>query len=192
VVIAEDLGTVPAGFREKLDAAGIAGMQVMWFERDGEKFRSPDAWSESAVAMTTTHDLPTVAGWWSGADIDTRARIDRPGADAESAERRSRAIDRKLLWQAYCDAGAATATEPMPEDPARAVDAAVEFISRTPSRLALLPLEDALGMQEQPNIPGTIAEHPNWRRRYAPAADRIFAAPEVAARARSLDRRRRR
>jgi 4-alpha-glucanotransferase len=193
VVIAEDLGTVPGGFRAKLDAAGIAGMRVLWFERDKAGFHPPDAWAQSAVAMTTTHDLPTVAGWWSGADIDTRARLDRLGHDAGAvAEKRQRDIDRKLLWRAFCASGAATAEEPAPEDPARAVDAAVEFVARTPSQLALLPLEDALGLPEQPNIPGTVAEHPNWRRRYAPEAGRIFDAPEVAARARSLSRRGRR
>src|SRR5262249_6500620 len=72
IVIGEDLGTVPAGFRERLAQTGIDGMRVLWFEKDANRFRQPRKWARSAVAVTTTHDLPTVAGWWRGADIETR------------------------------------------------------------------------------------------------------------------------
>src|ERR1043166_758795 len=75
IVIGEDLGTVPAGFRERLAQAAIAGMRVLWFEQENGRFRPPDRWDRSALAVTTTHDLPTVAGWWRGADIATRAAL---------------------------------------------------------------------------------------------------------------------
>ncbi|HEY4164715.1 MAG TPA: 4-alpha-glucanotransferase, partial [Dongiaceae bacterium] len=72
MVLGEDLGTVPEGFRDRLSEFDIKGMQLLWFERDGRQFRPPKRWRQSAVAMTTTHDLPTVAGWWMGKDIGWR------------------------------------------------------------------------------------------------------------------------
>ena len=66
IVIGEDLGTVPTGFREFLSQIGIYGMQVLWFEREKRRFFPPQDWSVNATAMTSTHDLPTVTGWWRG------------------------------------------------------------------------------------------------------------------------------
>ena len=190
IVIGEDLGTVPEGFREKLDAAAIAGMRVLWFERDEDGFVPPGAWPRRAVAMTSTHDLPTVAGWWRGVDIDARTRLGLfgPQTDAQTL-RHQREIDRELLWGAFRAAGATPVAADVPDDPAPAVDAAVRFIADTPSQLVLVPLEDALGLEEQPNLPGALDQYPNWRRRYAPAADEIFDDPAVRARARWLSRR---
>jgi 4-alpha-glucanotransferase len=164
IVIGEDLGTVPAGFRERLSAAGIAGTRVLWFERKGTRFLPPRAWDVEAVAMTSTHDLPTVAGWWSGHDIEVRERcnIVRDG----EREGRLRQRDRKALWNALCAAREQMGAMAAPQRPGGVVDAALRFVARTPARLALIPLEDALASQDQPNVPGTIDEHPNWRRRY--------------------------
>ena len=92
VVIGEDLGTVPEGFHDMLEQGGIHGMRVLWFERDTQAgFMPPRGWGSSAVAMTSTHDLPTVAGWWKGSDIDVRHQHGRLGEgvdpDDGSAER---------------------------------------------------------------------------------------------------------
>src|SRR3977135_3300020 len=84
IVIGEDLGTVPEGFREKLDAAGIAGMRGLWFERGGGVVVPPGAWPRRAVAMTSTHDLPTVAGWWRGVDIDARTGLGLFGPETDA------------------------------------------------------------------------------------------------------------
>ncbi|MEA3120848.1 MAG: 4-alpha-glucanotransferase, partial [Paraburkholderia sp.] len=77
IVIGEDLGTVPPGFRDRLAEHGLLGMRVLWFERTekGGGFRAPVQWGTRSLATTTTHDLPTVAGWWQGHDIDWRHRI---------------------------------------------------------------------------------------------------------------------
>ena len=165
IVIGEDLGTVPAGFRETLSRVGIYGMQVLWFERAKRRFLPPQNWSASAAAMTSTHDLPTVAGWWRGHDIETRRELDLV-ADPDE-EIKMRQADRKTLWRSFVRAKAASGEMPAPGEPGRAVDAALEFVAQTPSQLALIPLEDALALEEQPNLPGTIDEHPNWRRRYS-------------------------
>jgi 4-alpha-glucanotransferase len=190
IVIGEDLGTIPTGFRERLAQTGIAGMRVLWFEHEDGHFRQPDAWDRSAVAMTTTHDLPTVAGWWRGADIETRARLDMLGEPAEQA-RRTRRKDRTALWRSFRAAGLASGRQPPAQAPERAVDGAFGFIARTPAPLALVPLEDALALPDQPNMPGTLDEHPNWRRRTPANADAMLDAPDVAARLAIVDRQRR-
>jgi 4-alpha-glucanotransferase len=184
IIIAEDLGTVPEGFQYDLADSGIDGMRVLWFERDDDgAFRPPSTWSVEAAAMTSTHDLPTVAGWWRGADIETRhglALASRP--DGESEEQNQRAADRRLIWEALRSAKVAEGSESAASADG-VVDAAIRLVAETPSELALVPLEDMLGLVDQPNLPGTITEHPNWRRRYPGEASSIWDQPEVARRA---------
>lgn len=191
VVVGEDLGTVPEGFREKLAGAGIAGMRVLQFERsDAEGFFPPRYYPKDALAMTTTHDLPTMAGWWSGADIALKASIGgQQFGETSENDLATRETERAELWRAFEEAGAAAGGRPPPGDPAPAVDAAIRFLGETPSKLVLLPLEDALGAVEQPNLPGTLDEHPNWRRRLQAPAPELIAEPAAAARLRSLNRR---
>ncbi len=177
IVIGEDLGTVPAGFCDRLEVAGVYGMDVLWFERARGSFKPPQTWSKAAAAMTSTHDLPTVAGWWRGADLDARARCGLlKDVKKEQAERSK---DRQRLWRAFRRATAAEGELPAPEQGSRVADAAVNFIAKTPSRLALLPLEDALALEEQPNLPATIDKHPNWRRRYSGEAGELLDRPDV-------------
>jgi 4-alpha-glucanotransferase len=165
IVIGEDLGTVPEGFRDELAEKGVLGMQVLWFERDGAgSFISPGRWRRDAAAMTITHDLPTVAGWWTGHDIDWQ---ERPGRlrTSEDQERNERAVDRERLWSAFRHARCATGTAPPAGEPELVVTAALQFIGKSLASLAIAAMEDIAGEREQPNLPGTLAEHPNWRRR---------------------------
>jgi 4-alpha-glucanotransferase len=182
IVIGEDLGTVPAGFRDRLDAEGVLGMQVLWFERDHRLFVEPRRWSAKAMATTSTHDLATVAGWWAGRDIDWRAKLDLFGEGNEAAERSERDEDRRFLWGALEYAKLVTGAPPAVGTPEPVVDAAIAFVSRTPAPLAMLPVEDLLGLVESPNLPGTTDEHPNWRRRLPGAADVLL--DQATARAR--------
>jgi 4-alpha-glucanotransferase len=169
VVIGEDLGTVPPGFRERSARAGMAGMRVLWFERTRRGgFSAPSRWGRQAAAMTTTHDLPTVAGWWRGRDIDWRAKID--GGPEPEAARDERAADRKRLWRAMIKSGAAEGHPPAAEETDLVVDAALAHVAASECDLALIAIEDVLGLVEQPNLPGTTDQHPNWRRRL-PAGD---------------------
>ena len=180
VVLAEDLGTLPDGFQDRLIARDALGMRVLWFERDGDRFRPPREWPPSAAAMTSTHDLPTVAGWWCGRDVAWRGRLHLTGDPDREARERER--DRALLWQTMCDSGAAAGEQPAPDDTGRAAGAGLAHVAAASCALALLPLEDVLACEEQPNLPGTTTEHPNWRRRLpGPAAD-LLEPPEVAAR----------
>lgn len=184
IVVGEDLGTVPAGFRETLAQDGVHGMRVLWFERaDGNKFAPSDDWDAGALAMTTTHDLPTVAGWWHGADITARSDCGRLGAGVSAADASAeRERDRAALWQRFVEEGLVDGPAPPPEETRRVVDAALAFVGRTKSPLCLLPAEDLLGQEEQPNLPGTVNEHPNWRRRLPGPAEALVQGEATAAR----------
>jgi 4-alpha-glucanotransferase len=188
VLIGEDLGTVPAGFRERLSAAGIYGMNVLWFERGGTSFRYPRTWPADAAAMTSTHDLPTVSGWWRGRDIEVRKQCGVVTDFERDQDMRDK--DRRALWRTFSAARIVAGEAPPPAQSAQVTDAAVKFIARTPSHLALLPLEDALALEEQPNVPGTIEQHPNWRRRYDGEAADLLDRPEVRERLKPLAERR--
>jgi 4-alpha-glucanotransferase len=181
IVIGEDLGTVPPGFRERLDEHGLAGIRVLWFEgaHDGKGFKPPQAWDRNAVGTTTTHDLPTVAGWWRGSDITWRNRIGQTmaradGRDAEQAAQEERAAERALLWRAFQQAGVAAPDVEAPPPGEAPVDEALAFVAATPGPLVTFPLEDLLALVEQPNLPGSIDEHPNWRRRVTLSIDELF------------------
>ena len=184
VVIGEDLGTVPEGFHEMLEQSGIHGMRVLWFERDSHTGFVPSrGWGSTDVAMTSTHDLPTVAGWWKGNDIDVRHRFGRLGEGVDpDTVRREREQDRPRLWSAFVREHVGEGTVPGPEETDRVVDAAVRFVAKTEVPLSLIPLEDLLGQVEQPNLPGTVSEHPNWRRRLPMPADAVLQDEAVARR----------
>jgi 4-alpha-glucanotransferase len=184
IVIGEDLGTVPEDFRGRMSQTGIAGMDVLWFTRGRRGFLPPAAWRPDAVAMTSTHDLPTVAGWWKGTDIDTREALGL--APDAATQRKQRGEERPTLWRAFKRAGAAKANQPAPHEPAAAVDAAVRFVAKSASSLALIPIEDVLGLTEQPNLPGTIDEHPNWRRRLDAPASNVLDTPAARPRLEAL------
>ncbi|WP_258043110.1 4-alpha-glucanotransferase [Sphingomonas sp. NBWT7] len=173
IVIAEDLGTVPPGFRTDLARRGMLGMRVLPFERDEEgHFVPPRRWDADAVAMTGTHDTPTLAGWWSGRDIEWRRTLghDVP-ADAEAARQAER-----------IDLCARLDLPVQGADDAAPIDAILSSVAQAPAPLAIVPLEDLLGLVEQPNIPGTVTEHPNWRRRMPAPTATLLDDPSVAAR----------
>ncbi len=183
IVIAEDLGTVPHGFRQHLAAREVSGMSVLWFEREAETFLPPDEWRTGTAAMTTTHDLPTVAGWWTGRDIEWRDKLNIAGEDRDK-----RAADRIALWDALCQSGAASGNPPAPDASAPVADAAAAHLGTASSTLAILPVEDALALIEQPNLPGTTDEHPNWRRRLPGEAATLLDNPATAARLSGLNK----
>jgi len=164
LVIAEDLGTVAAQFREAMMRAGLLSMRVLWFERGTHgDFKGAAAWDPQGCALTTTHDLPTVAGWWTGRDIAWRSRASRNFKKGKAKAERAR--ERALLWRALVRSQCGWGRMPKTTEAARVVDGSVQFVSKTPCRVAIVPIEDFVGLRNQPNLPGTIDEHPNWRRR---------------------------
>jgi 4-alpha-glucanotransferase len=181
IVVGEDLGTVPPGFTERLQEHGLLGIRVLWFERaeNGEGFKPPGEWDSGVTATTTTHDLPTVTGWWRGEDIVWRSKIGQTmaradGRDAVEAAMEERGEDRAHLWRAFQDAEIAPADVDAPDIDNAPVDEALAFVAATPAPLVTYPLEDLLALAEQPNLPGSIDEHPNWRRRLTKPVNALF------------------
>ena len=189
VVLGEDLGTIPEGFSEALAGHSILGMRVLWFEREGGfgAYTQPRTWTPGAAAMTGTHDLPTVAGWWSGRDLEWRHKLGLfMDATHDANENSARHADRASLWNAMCASGAAHGAPPAPNAPGPVVDAAIRHVATASSALLILPIEDALGALDQPNLPGTTEGHPNWCRRHPGPAAALLDPPEVAARLASM------
>lgn len=182
VVLGEDLGTLPEGFQAELADAGVLGLRVLYFQREHKLFVEPERWSASAVATTSTHDLPTVAGWWAGRDLDWRRRLDLVDAEAQASEEAEREEGRQCLWSALEHAGLVEGARPEPAAGAAVVDAACAFVARSPAPLLLLPLEDLLGLEEAPNLPGTVSGHPNWQRRLPGEAGQLLDQAGVGAR----------
>jgi 4-alpha-glucanotransferase len=182
IVIGEDLGTLPHGFRDYLREQGVGGLRVLRFERTDHGYVPPQHWDAQAVALTSTHDLVPTAGWWAGADFDAT------DADAAAELESARAWERGLLWGAFRDAGVAQGERPAPEDTDPVVDAAVRYIAKTPCTLKIVPVEDALGIRTQPNVPGTTVEKPNWRHRLAGDAGALLDDPAVGRRLDQLGR----
>ncbi|BAN25915.1 4-alpha-glucanotransferase [Caballeronia insecticola] len=199
IVVGEDLGTVPPGFTERLQEHGLLGIRVLWFERavDGPGFKPPHEWDGGVTATTTTHDLPTVTGWWRGEDIVLRSKIGQTmarddGRDAVEVALEERGEDRELLWQAFQDAGIAPTDVDAPDIDNAPVDEALVFVAATPAPLVTYPLEDLLALTDQPNLPGSIDEHPNWRRRMAQPVDELFLDDAFADRLLAVDTARKR
>jgi 4-alpha-glucanotransferase len=183
VVIGEDLGTVPAGFRDVMHEAEIQGYRVFYFEREQNGwFRAPEAYARRALACLSTHDLPTLRGWWAGTDIGARERLGWYSAEQAAELRKARAGDRLLLLAALRHAGVLPdACEPLlsggapcPEElPAALCVAAHAMLAKTRSRLVAVQLEDLTAAEEQANLPGTVAEYPNWRRKQPLELERL-------------------
>jgi glycogen operon protein len=130
-----------------------------------------------------THDLPPLAGWWQGADIDERLSLGLIGADEAVEARTQRAADRAALIQALADedlltAPAQAADGPLSVDLAASIHA---FIAKTPALLAIAQVEDLAGEVQAVNLPGTDRERPNWRRRIAVPLEELFSRPEARA-----------
>ncbi len=176
IVIGEDLGTTPWGFRDFLAGEGVYGMRVLRFERSDQGYVPPRDWSRDAAALTTTHDMIATAGWWKGADL----------SDAPRDQREARENDRALFWRSLGDAGVAQGDKPADWDCWPAVDAAIRYVAATPCALKIVAIEDALASEVQPNVPGTTEGKPNWRHRLPGEAAHLLDDAAAQARLRPL------
>ena len=167
VVIGEDLGTVPEGFREDMADWGIWSYLVMMFERDNRgAFYGLDHYKANALVTLNTHDLSTYAGWRSFGDLRLKRSIGIDPGESDDAR-----------WQALTALSDTLRAHGVEGHDLYAVTG---FLARTKSRLLTISLEDILGLLDQPNIPGTVDEHPNWRRRLPVAVGDIAAAIDTA------------
>ncbi len=198
MVIGEDLGTVPAGFRERLAEKRLLSYRLLQFERDDAGFLAPDAYPALALVAIATHDLPPMGAYWTASDVATRAELGllREPA-AERRERDERAGARDQLLAAFdralgLDEGrerAFRAAAERPDDRDTLAEIALfanRYLARSPGRLLMVQLEDVFGDVAQANVPTTTDEYPNWRRRAARNVDEIANDPRFRALADAL------
>ena len=188
-VIGEDLGTVPSGFRETMQAANVLSYRVVMFERQWDgNFIPPGEYPPLAAASAATHDLATLKGFWLGCDISWRQKLALyPDAASEAADISDRHTARWQLLEALAREGL------MPNDrfgeflpqggepvyTAELGEAILAFLARSRARLMLVQIEDVVGEVEQANLPGTSDAHPNWRRRLSLRLDEILGGLEM-------------
>jgi 4-alpha-glucanotransferase len=143
-VVGEDLGTVELGAREKLGDHKIMSYRLLWFEKD-----EPETYPKEALAAVTTHDLPTVAGQWTGSDLQKQRDLGLQPNEESTAE-----INERLARMAGVQ-------EDTPIDVV--ITKAYGLLARTPSRILTAALDDAAAVEERPNMPATNADQcPNW------------------------------
>jgi 4-alpha-glucanotransferase len=184
VVIGEDLGTVAEPMVKAMDHYHAYHYKVLMFEQEPNgRFKPPSAYLKNALATVTTHDLPTLRGWWESHDLDLRDRLDLyPNEEFKQQAESVRSAERRHLMQALVDAGLWRwhSNEPLPPySPAlsRAIHA---FLGLTNANIALIQIEDLIGMTDPVNVPGTHTEHPNWQRKVTLNLNDIFSRPDVA------------
>ena len=185
MVIGEDLGNVAPRMREAMAKHALLSYRPLIFERlEGGAFRPPSNWQPQALAVVTTHDLPTLKGFWAGDDIaiqqslgwlgDSDSHVRAQLARAQERTRLLAALDAEQLLPQGVTLDAQSAPEMTPEL-AAAVHA---FLARTPCLLLGVQLEDLAGQRDQPNVPGTTEDrHPNWRHRIAVPLERLASDP---------------
>jgi 4-alpha-glucanotransferase len=184
IVIGEDLGTVPEGFRDTLARWGLWRSLVMLFEREHDgRFRPPEWYPAEALATFNTHDLPSLRGWLEAHDLRIKRGIGLDPGESDDARAWAQQCLRQILGERAGDHRPplipAQADHPPPLVPAKAgiqsasrnggaaneLAAIAAYLAQTRSRLVAIALDDIMGEREQINIPGTVDEHPNWRRK---------------------------
>lgn len=210
VVIGENLGTVSDELNRSLADQGVLGTQVLWFEREDTPLPSPgnastddaseppsmipafpfrpsDQWGETSIAMPSTHDLPTIHGWWQERDLQWQALMGSQSRPERKAAQDERQAARTQLWRALH--GAQDTQSGPPDD--TPLNAVLGFVAGTPTPLALFSMEDLLGVIDQPNMPGgdvgeRLVRHPNWLQQLPAVVDDIFSRDDVMSRVQTI------
>jgi glycogen operon protein len=173
LVIGEDLGTVPDGFREAMDDAAVLSYRALWLERRGAAFKPPADYPARSSACIGTHDLPTLAGWWHGTDISELEGMQLISADEAEAARHDRDAEKQELLAALRHGGFEPGSEL--DDALSAMIHA--FVAGSPACLMLVQADDLAGDPGRINLPGTDRERPNWRRKLKPDIADMLATP---------------
>jgi 4-alpha-glucanotransferase len=178
LIVGEDLGTVPEGFRERMAEANILPYRVLFFEQEPQTgaFVPASAYPELSLAIVGSHDLPTLRGWWEERDLDLKEQLGLFPEPGEAAgQRQTRERDRMQLLQVLRAEGLLP-PDGEPDIPALA-RAAHAFLARTPSILAMVQIDDLTDEADPVNVPATSDEHPNWRRRLSMTLEELATRP---------------
>ncbi|WP_181704708.1 4-alpha-glucanotransferase [Chthonobacter rhizosphaerae] len=181
LVVGEDLGTVPEGFRDRMADAQVLSYRVLAFEKDEETggFAPTGAYPVLSVAVAASHDLATLKGWWQARDVQAKDALGLYPDEAEATRQRELRDRERRELATLLHREKLLATE----GPIRVesfVDAAHRHLSLTTSALAVVQLDDITGEKDQVNIPATDRETPNWRRKYAETVERLATSGAFA------------
>lgn len=184
-IIGEDLGTVPEQIRVQLPGAGVYSYKVMYFEKHNGAFKDPRAYEGQAMTTVTTHDLPTLAGWWEGRDLVLRDDLSLfPTTSIREREYYARDEDRANLLNMMAENGywrGSRQPEQIPETTMELSAAVHSQLAAGCSVLMAVQPEDLLLMRDPVNVPGTVDEYPNWRRKLSGTIAGLFASGSVQA-----------
>ena len=172
IIVGEDLGTVDPAIRETLAKFGILSYRLFYFEKNEEgELRAPAEYPTQALVSSTTHDLPTLAGFWSGRDIEARREAGVIADESGYEEARKHRLHEKqkmldsLHRLGFLPKHVSSNAEEFNELTGDLHNAIIGFLASTPSMLLALNQEDLTKETEQQNLPGTTAQYPNWRRK---------------------------
>lgn len=187
LIIGEDLGTVAPNIRRRLDRTGVFSYRVFYFERDGQnRFRPPQDYPRQAVAAVTTHDLPTLTGFWLGKDVELKRRLKLyPEPHLSAADAAARQQDRLALVEALGSQGllpTAVGTHSYSREscPQELRFGVLQYLAQSEAALLEVRLEEIFGLADQQNLPGTRKEHPNWRLKLPLTINQLRQAPQPA------------
>jgi 4-alpha-glucanotransferase len=178
LVVGEDLGTVPEGFRERMAAANILSYRVLFFEQDPQTgmFLPPEDYPSHAVAVLGSHDLPTLRGWWEERDIELKERLGLYPQPSETKGQHEMRQHEKAQFLATLAQQKLLTEDEEPNVPSLS-QAAHAFLARTTSLLAMAQIDDLTDEADPVNIPATSDEHPNWRRRLSVTLEELGSQP---------------
>ncbi|MGH8606435.1 MAG: malto-oligosyltrehalose synthase [Gammaproteobacteria bacterium] len=188
LIIGEDLGTVPEEVRTALRRLGVLSYRLLYFEKDeGGDLQAPQSFPSQALVAVSTHDLPTLAGYWRGHDLSTRSELALFPSEAigqqnvvSRAEERARllvALERERLLPEGITVDPASCPAMTPE-----LNRAFHgYLARSPASVMVVQLEDILGQVEQVNIPGTSEQYPNWVKKLAIDLEHLATDPRFMA-----------
>jgi 4-alpha-glucanotransferase len=188
LIVGEDLGTVPEYVRDRLQAMDILSYKLLYFERDDEQgFVLPQDYPELALVTITTHDLPTLAGFWIHKDINVRQEtgmFETHEAAIEAA--REREADKQRLLSRLDELGLLSEhshrdARAYPEVTGDLHHAVVSFLAHTPAKIFMVTQEDLLKECDQQNLPGSTVEYPNWSLKMKYTLEDLRADPEAEA-----------
>lgn len=178
IIIAEDLGTAPENVRESLKNYGMLSYRLFYFERNypDPSFLEPSMYPELSLSAITTHDLPTIYGFWKGVDIEQRKVLGKyPDERAYRIQMEERQRDRLLIIEALKREGLLERDSVIAEELTEELCLAIyNYLARTPSKMVVVSLDDITGAINQQNMPGTIDTYPNWRQRAVLALEDIL------------------
>jgi 4-alpha-glucanotransferase len=191
IVVGEDLGTVPPEVPPSLHGWGVLSSRVFYFEREGNRFRDASDYEPMALTTANTHDMPTLAGFWCGRDVEVKRRVGIIETDeAAAAQTRARDDERRAILELLAAAGVL----PAPHEPASGAElrgAVHAFLCRTPSVMVGFNLDDLVGEVEPVNVPGVgLDRFSSWTRRLSTPVEALAASPEVGAALRCEGRKR--